>query len=73
MAKYYGVDPSFVTRHSLAARDAKAAAVDLTCLLPGCMPRKIGYYFGGISISAISKIRVRIRPAPRDDELIKDI
>ncbi|MCX7048931.1 MAG: transposase [Candidatus Sumerlaeota bacterium] len=73
VAKYYGVDPALVTRHGLAAGDAKAAAVELACLLSGCTQRKIGQYFGGISTSAISKIRARIRRAAKNDALKRAI
>jgi len=64
-AKYYGVDPALLARHGLSAGDAKAAAVELACILSGWTQRKIGQYFGGISTSAVCKIRARIRLAAR--------
>ena len=73
VAKYYGVDPALLRRHGLAGGDAKAAAVELACILSGWTQRKIGQYFGGISTSAVCKIRTRIRLAAKNDALKRAI
>ena len=55
VARRFGMDKGRLTLHG------KAVAMELACLLTGQSQRAVGVHYGGITSSAVGKIRARIR------------
>ncbi len=61
VARHYRIDAAALTEHGHHAGPAKAVAVELACRLTGLSGRDVGIHYGGISASAVSNIRHRLR------------
>ena len=57
VARRFGMDKGRLTLHGKAAGTAKAVAVELACVLTGQSQRAVGARYGGITSSAVGKIR----------------
>ena len=57
----YGLAPEALRRDGRAVGEAKAVAVELACRLTGLTQRAVGGQFGGVTSSAVGKLRLRLR------------
>lgn len=61
VARRYGIEVGRLRADGRRAGEAKAVAVELACRLSGETQRRVGAYFGGVSSSAVGKLRGAIR------------
>jgi len=61
VAGHYRIDAADLKEHGHRAGSAKAVAVELACRLTGLSGRAVGIHYGGISASAVSNIRRKVR------------
>ena len=66
MASHYRIDAADLKEHGHRAGPAKAVAVALACRLTGLGGRTVGLHYGGISASAVSNIRRKVREGQID-------
>jgi hypothetical protein len=70
VAEWYGVGADELRMDGRRAKGqasrAKTVAVELSCRLSGETQRSIGAFFGGVSCSAVDKLRAAIRAERRD-------
>ena len=66
VASHYRTDTADLTEHGNRAGVAKSVAVELACRLTGLSGRAVGMHYGGISASAVSNIRRRVRQRQKD-------
>ena len=62
VCEHFGVAPESLKRHGRSkGGEAKAVAVELACLLTGLTHRAVGVKYGGLTDSAVSYARRRVR------------
>jgi len=61
VAQRYGIKTERLRDHGRRVGEAKAVAVELSCLLAGQTQRAVGQHFGGVTSSAVGQTRRRIR------------
>jgi putative transposase len=66
VAAHYRINVADLKEHGHRAGPAKAVAVELACRLTDLSGRAVGMHYGGISASAISNIRRRVREGQPD-------
>jgi len=66
VARHYRADTAELAEHGHRAGVAKSVAVELACRLTGLSGRAVGMHYGGISASAVSNIRSRVRQRQKD-------
>ena len=66
VAQHYRMDAVDLREHGHRAGRAKAVAVELACRLTGLSGRTVGLHYGGISASAVSNIRRKVREGQID-------
>ncbi len=70
VAKYYGVDEKRLTGKRTGLRDERGVALELMYRHGGMRQAEIGWFFGGLDYTAVSRERTRLRDkAKRDDKL----
>jgi hypothetical protein len=71
VARQYGMKPADLKAHGHCTGPAKAIAIELACRLTGWTHRAIGVYYGGISGTAVSAARRRLRERAADTDLME--